>query len=126
MNFTKCQCENCRNFESDFNDVASGSESTNSLIHITFDTACKNFEAGHHIPDGTVIVAPAGLIEARVENDRLREIEAHVCSSDWKRVWRQGIYHYTLLVARKGITELKDIYGGIYGFAVNGTDRRSA
>lgn len=63
---------------------------------------------------GTVLVADRGLIESPTRPYELRKFA-------WRRVWRDGIYHYEVVVARRGTMRVFDATGDECGFAVCGT-----
>ena len=66
--------------------------------------------------------ATVAQIEGR-DLPQVKLIEEYAGSQDWRRVYGDRLYHYELLVARKGITEVLDAYGDPCGFRVTGTAR---
>ena len=99
---------------------------TNNLKYVSFRDALDAIAAGERVEDGTIIRADTGLIESRdSKHEALDIIEVHTAASDWQVVWGNGVYHYELLVARRGVTEIKDIYDSVCGFSVNGTNKHS-
>jgi hypothetical protein len=89
----------------------------NTLKYITIDRVTKE-----DLPDGTVIVADPAIIEALFRDPRVKLAEQQAQSPDWQRVWGDGVYHYELLVARRGTTTVLDANGDYCGFRVNGTE----
>lgn len=91
----------------------------NNLIYLPLSDA--DFSC---VADGTVIVAEPAVFERRTEPDaRVLAAEKAAEHSDWRRVWRDGVYHYELLVARQGTREVLDAEGEPRGFTVVGTGR---
>lgn len=107
----------------------------NSLIYMPLEKAVKIIKPeppyenrGFGLVDGTVVVAPVANIEQRGSVDPdVALVEEHAASTAWKRTYGDGgIYHYELLIARQGITEITDANGDPCGFIVNGANRQCA
>lgn len=91
----------------------------NTLKYISLENAVD----GRNINDGSVIVAHAAQIERTPPAAVVLDAEAIAGHKGWKKRWDDGVYHYELLVARQGVTELVDANGDPCGFRVNGTNR---
>lgn len=87
---------------------------TNTLRYVKLNDVTDEIE------DGVVIVAHMADVEAGWPE--VRRAEQIAGSTNWRRSWNDGVYHYELLVARQGLTSDVDARG--YEITrVNGTGR---
>lgn len=96
----------------------------NTLNYLSLFGAADVVRAGGMIPDGSVIVAPAGAIETANPWSDVVAVERHCDSSQWRVKYNDGTYVYHLVVARDGCREILDRNGEPAGFEVVGTNRK--